>query len=71
MSYSSSDYTYNSDGQSIPPKSGPTLGGLIVKSVIRGAAFSIGMAIAGPIGGIAGLVLTGGGGDTDGGGIDA
>lgn len=59
------EYVLHPAGQSPKPAS-PSLGGMLFRSALRGIAFSFGMSVAGPIGGIAALALTSGMGGSDG-----
>jgi hypothetical protein len=52
-----------------PQPSSPSVGGLLFRSLLRGVAFGVGVAVAGPIGGIAALAITGGGDGDSGGDI--
>lgn len=49
-----------------PEPSSPSMGEMVAKAVVKGAAFGAGMALGGPVGGLLALIIFGGGdGDTD------
>jgi hypothetical protein len=52
--------------KSVPQAAAPSVGEVVAKAVIRGAAFGAGMALGGPVGGFLALIIFGGGdGDID------
>lgn len=48
-----------------PQPSVPSAGEVVAKSLVKGAAFGVGMALGGPVGGLLALIIFGGGGDGD------